>query len=447
MVSSKFKYLFVFICFIVSFSINAQRHLIGNVAINKSSVYVGEPVEVSVSIFTSTWFTEGINPGNIKVNDAFTIYFRSLSTSKQINGKTYAGVILYFNVFPYSEKDIEFPALEFTVNTPDDGGFKGVKRTVKTPSRVIKVKPVPPGFNKNEWLVTSNVSVSDIWSSNKKEVKVGDVLERKITRNVSGTVSELIPPINWDSIPAVSLYPTRSVINSNKSKTAISANRTDGIRYLFEKEGTVEIPEMVLSWWNPYAKKVYKRTLKARTIEVLPNPDLGMLTTMKDSLNVSVKIDSNGIEEEESATIFGLSKKQFALLLVGFIILLYVLFRIVKSIYKKLKLRKEVYKVSEAYFFKLFINALKKEDSVEILNALYQWIDKLQLKEPTIQFFVSKYGAEELSEAMTELMNASDSNKSVKLKLKTTPWVIARKKFLRLGKNEKVSVLQDWINP
>jgi len=207
MVKLQIKHILVFLTFLLSISIQAQRHLISDVQINKRAVYVGEPVEVSVSIFTSTWFTEGINPGNIKVNDAFTIYFRSLSTSKQINGKTYAGVIMYFNVFPYDEKNIEFPALEFIVKTPDAGGFKGVKRVVKTPSRSIKVKSVPPGFNRSQWLVTSNMTVSDNWSSNKNEVKVGDVLERKITRNVSGTVSELISPIIWDSIPHVSLYP------------------------------------------------------------------------------------------------------------------------------------------------------------------------------------------------------------------------------------------------
>ncbi|MBG7631661.1 MAG: BatD family protein [Bacteroidetes bacterium] len=447
MVKLQIKYILVFLIFLLSISIQAQRHLIGDVTINKSTVYVGEPVEVSVSIFTSTWFTEGVNPGNIKVNDAFTIYFRSLSTSKQINGKTYAGVIMYFNVFPYDEKNIEFPALEFTVKTPDDGGFKGVKRTVKTPSRAIKVKSVPPGFNRSQWLVTSNMTVSDNWSNNKNEVKVGDVLERKITRNVSGTVSELISPIIWDSIPHVSLYPTRSEVKNNKLKTAISARRTDGTRYLFEKEGTVEIPEMVLNWWNPYAKKQYKRTLKARVIKVLPNPNLGMLATMRDSLKVSIPVEPGGIEAAESLTVFGLSTKQFILLLGSLLVVLYVLFRIAKNVYKKLKLNKETYKVSEAYFFKRFLKAVKKENSNEIMNALYRWIDKLQLEEPTAQYFVSKYAKNELSQDLVQMMKSINNKQSVKLKLITNPWIEARFKFLNDTENVKLNDSNDWVNP
>ena len=445
MVGFKFKYLILFACFILGFSINAQQHLIGDVTINKSSVYVGEPVKVSVSIFTSTWFTEGVNPGNIKVNDAFTVYFRSLSTSKKINGKTYAGVIMTFNVFPYAEKNIEFPALEFTVTTPDVGGFKGVKRTVKTPSRVIKVKSVPTGFDKSQWLVTSNMGVSDNWSNNKNEVKVGDVLERKITRNVSGTVSELISPIIWDSIPNVSLYPTRSDVKNNKTKTSISATRTDGTRYLFEKEGTVEIPEMVLKWWNPYAKKLYKRTLKARVIEVLPNPDLGMLATMRDSLKVSVPVESAGIEKEKSFNYFGLTTKELLLLLGCLLIAIYVLFKISKKVYRKLTRNNENYKISEAYYFKQFLSVSKSDDSAKNINALYEWIDKLNLSEPTVQFFVATYGTQELTKDLKLIMDASINKSSLKLNKKN--WVKARNSYLK-SKNQKINIQSDdWVNP
>ncbi len=151
MVGARSTYFHFILFLFIGFISTAQKHLITDVRINKNTVYVGEPVEVSVSVYTSTWFTKGVNPGNIKVNDAFTVYFRSLSNSKQINGQTYAGVTMTFNVFPYDNKDIIFPSMEFTVETPDNGDYKGVNRLVKTPSRTIKVKPVPLSFNRNEW--------------------------------------------------------------------------------------------------------------------------------------------------------------------------------------------------------------------------------------------------------------------------------------------------------
>jgi len=446
MVKLQFNRVLFVLVFLLSFSIHGQRHLISDVQINKSSVYLGEPVEVKVSIFTSTWFTKGINPGNIKVNDAFTIYFRSLSSSKQINGQTYAGVTLYFNVFPYDDEDIFFPSLEFTVETPDKGGYKGVKRVVKTPERTIIVKPVPPGFNKNEWLVTSNMTVSDNWSGDKNRVKVGDVLERRVTRNVAGTVSELVPPIVWDTIPNVSLYPSRSVVNSNKNKTSINAVRTDAVRYLFEKEGAVVIPKKELTWWNPSRKKLYKRTLKGYTINVKPNPNLGMLETMRDSLQVFVPTASAGIEKEKPTTILGLSIKQFLMLLVCLIVGIYLIIKTSKKVYKNLKFKQEAHRVSEAYFFNKFLKEIKKQDSKEILNALYKWIDKLQLETPTIEYFVLKYSNGALDQDLVPLFNSANMESSSILKLNTKGWVRARANFLSTTKNVESNVSNDWVN-
>ena len=83
------KISFCLLLFMMTFHGFGQGHLFSEVNIDRSKVYVGEPVEVSVGIYTSTWFTKGVNFGNIKVNGAFTVYFRSVSSSKQMNGKNY----------------------------------------------------------------------------------------------------------------------------------------------------------------------------------------------------------------------------------------------------------------------------------------------------------------------------------------------------------------------
>src|SRR6056300_1487870 len=82
------------------------------VTVNKSSVYVGEPIELNIGIYTSTWFTKGVDIGNIKVNGAYSVNFRSLSTSRKIKGKNYAGVQFIYNVFPFENQDIVIPSLE-----------------------------------------------------------------------------------------------------------------------------------------------------------------------------------------------------------------------------------------------------------------------------------------------------------------------------------------------
>ena len=448
MVRHKLTYTLLALFFMTCFMVRGQRHLIPDVRFNKSSVYVGEPVEVQISIFTSTWFTSAVNPGNIKVNDAFTVYFRSLSTSKQINGQTYAGVVLYFNVFPYNDNDLVFPSLEFTVETPDKGGYKGIKRVVKTPERKLKVKPIPPGFDKDKWLVTTNLSVSDQGLGNIKEVKVGDVLERRISQKVAGTVSELIPPIVWDSIPNVSIYPMRSEVENQKTKTYISASRVDGLRYLFEKEGEVILPEMELSWYNPRTKKLYKRTLKETKLRVLPNPDLGMLETMKDSLQVAV-VDTGEkeAEEEASMTILGLTLKEFLIGLFLLLIIIYLGSKLIPRAAKYLKRRKEAYRKSEAFYFKNFTSSLDSPDQNKTINSLYQWIDQVKLNPPTVENFVDKYGQGILEGDIDRLGKYINGEKGAAIRFNKNNWVQARERLLKEQKAIKSTTSVDWVNP
>lgn len=449
MVTSQ-KHMIICLLFLLAFAnINAQGHLFSEVKINRTKIYVGEPVEVSVGIYTSTWFTKGVNFGNIKVNGAFTVYFRSVASSKQINGKNYAGVVAIYNVFPYDNKDILFPSLELTVETPNDGDYKGVKRIVTTKSRNIDVKPVPNNYDRDEWLVSSSVTVNESWQGDMKNTKVGDVIQRRIIRKAYGTVSELIPPIKWDSIKGVSLYPTRADIKSEKSKTSISASRSEGVRYLFEKEGTVTLPKITVTWWNPRQNKLFKRTLKSQTIEVLPNPDLGMLETIRDSLQIAKQdLKEEGIEEAETK-ILGLSIRDFLRYLLITFVLLYAFYRflkwllITKGLLEHWKKQKKDYLQSEKYFFKLFLVQANKKDAKAGLNSLYNWIDRLNLEEPTIEYFAKKYGSNDLISQLDKAKDISDFDPTQKIHhIKK-----ARKNYLEKMKQGSEKVSNGWINP
>ncbi|GAB3229498.1 BatD family protein [Algoriphagus aestuariicola] len=423
-----------------------SQSILEDVTLDKSSVYVGEPVEVTVKVYTSTWFTTGLDLGNIKVKSAFSVYFRPVSTSFQRDGQNYAGVEQIYHVFPYEVGNVTFPVLDIEVESPAPGDFKGVKHTVKTKEKTIKVKPAPAAFASAEWLVASGLSVTDHWNVDPKQVKVGEVLQRQISRTAYGTVSELIPPIAWDSLSGVSEYPSRSAVNNNKDKTSISATRTETMRYLFEKEGEVIIPEMVFTWYNPNHKKLYKRTLKEVTVQVAPNPDLGVLASVRDSL----AREQEEIVKEQSAekpkTILGMSLKQFALLMgvcvVG-ISLLIVVIRKVLAIYHK---NHQAYLNSERYYWDLFRHEFSKGSGSSTMRSLYHWLDELHLDEPTIAHFVDRYGPPGLRNACAEGIRSGELAASVLQKNLLNDWTRARINYLTADL-PAASTPVTWINP
>ncbi|WP_084421452.1 BatD family protein [Algoriphagus vanfongensis] len=422
-------------------SLRAQS-LFSQVSLDRKEAFVGQPIQVTISVYTSTWFTRGLSPQNLKVEGAFTAYFRPVSVSTTQNGKTYAGVKLIYNVFPYTDEDIEFPALDIEVETPAEGDFKGVKKVVKTEAQTIKIKPIPSKFSAAQWLVASDLTVAQNWKGSTRQMKVGEVLERSITRNAYGTVPELIPPVEWDSIPGVSLYPMRSEMANTNTETNISSRRVEKMRYLFEKEGTVTIPEQVFSWYNPARNQLYKRTLPAVEIEVIPNPDLGMLATVRDSL----EINQQEMLEEEKAdlplTILGMSPKKFALVIALILLLAFVMILLLKRIFRIVQARRKTYLQSEAFYFSQVKKASKSGDRKAFIQALYGWIDHLELEEPSLASFVASYGNSELRKEV-ELLENQLREKRFSGISSFSNWDKARVRY-----SKRDTPIQDfWINP
>ena len=427
------KYALLILFLLPALGANGQGHIFSRVDVNQASVYVGQPVEVTISVFTSTWFTKGVDPGNIKVNGAFTIYFRSISSTERISGKTYAGVNMTFNVFPYEDGNIVFPSLEINVESPDEGSSKGIHRLVISSSKRIAVKPVPPNYSVNDWMVSSGVSVSDIWSGDRGSVRVGDVLERSIVREVQGSVAELIPPVHWDSVLGVSIYPSRADVKNNKTRTSISATRTDGIKYLFEEEGEIEIPEIIIMWWNPGTSTMQKRTLKKVAINVAPNPDLGMLKSIRDSLSLARAT----LEEEElpaeKTSILGLSPRLFVAAVLILLLAIYLFARIYGPLKRAFLNDREQYKNSEKYFFRKYRKAARLKNSSLAQQALYRWIDQLHLQEPSLAYFQEHYGRPDLLDSPENIFNVAE-------------WSRARNNYIHGRSNSNYSP-EAWINP
>jgi hypothetical protein len=291
----------------------------------------------------------------------------------------------------------------------------------------IRVKPIPPNFDKKDWLVTPSLLVKDQWQGDLKNVKVGDVLDRKIYRKAETTVSELIPPIVWDTISGVSFYPERAIVNNNKTKTTFNADRTDAMRYLFEREGEVIIPEMTLFWWNAQRKKIYKKTLPEIVVNVQPNPDLGMLASIKDSLaaiEATTEVHSQD-DAKKSFSFLGLNWWQLLLLIIALGYATPRLYGLLKKWIVASKEKRAAYLNSELHFFRLFLASLNKSET-ERMNAFYRWVDCFESSNPSYEGFL-------------KTVEIHESNFS----LSKSEWKKRRKFFLEGNKlNREV-----WINP
>ncbi|MBK0370098.1 BatD family protein [Flavobacterium agrisoli] len=441
----------VLFLFLIGHSFGYGQKMMSYVTINHQQAYMGQPIEMTVSAYTSTWFTAGVDVGNIQIEGALNVYFRSVSNSKDINGTHYAGVDLIFHIFPTKEGKITIPKIGIHVESPKDGDYKGIKHILYTRPKTITVKPVPLGYDPTNWLAAGNLSINQQWSRSLQGIKVGDVVIRKITRSAAGTVGEFIPAVKWDSVAGVSIYPKRPYINTNKSKLAVSASRTESANYLFEKEGKVTLPRIEFVYWNYANRRFYKRYIDAVTITVAPNPDLKMLSTLKKQLSAE-----SGIEEKEKPfLILGMTVEEFLKLVALVVIVLYVVYKIAQKTIPIIKEKYTDFIQSEKYAFRKALKSVNSKNEYTIFQKLKIWIGKLNPEIENFSAFVAQYGTEELQQqfilfeqqfetkvAKTSTFDASLFKKELKKSRKN---YFEETKKIHDAKNKIAE--KKWINP
>ncbi|MFL0354298.1 BatD family protein [Xanthomarina sp. GH4-25] len=443
----KLKYI-VFLMFAISVQTYGQQ-LISYVSVNHSTAYIGQPVQMTVSVYSNTWFTSGIDVGNIQVEGALTVYFRSVSNSRTFSGKNFSGVDFIYNLFPTKAGEITIPVLTIHVESPKPGGYKGLKHVIHTKSKTIQVNDVPVGYDPNNWLVSSSLNVYENWNTSLKNVKVGDVLQRTITRTAAGTLSEFIPEVVWDTVAGTSIYKTRPKTHTTKSKTAVSAKRIEMVNYLFEKEGEIVLPKIEFVYWNYYNKKFYKKVIDSTVIQVAPNADLNMLASIKKQLEGET--EEPEVVEDKPFLIIGMTPRRFVLIVALSFIGLFLFFKFIKWLVPFSKNANQKYIQSERYLFAKVEKAARQKDARKFIEQLTKWMLHLNIDDHSFDYFLKLFGTDELKKEYHKLLSNLYQNESqvyFDSSLLLTALKASRKAYFEeLEAKRQVKTDTDWLNP
>jgi len=183
------------------------------------------------------------------------------------------------------------------------------------------------------------------------------------------------------------------------------------------------------------------------TIDVLPNPDLGMLESVRDSLAVQTSGQGEPTGVTSTITILGVSFKWFIAGLVSLLVIIFLLIYGIKSLRIIVKKHREQYRNSELYYFRYFKKVSKRKDPVKAVEALYRWIDQLDMEEPTLQYFAKTFGTSKLLREAELFQQHFNSGNTTTLSFYLKAWSEARNNYLK-GKPQTAGGGQIlWINP
>jgi len=354
------------------------------VTLNTNHIYIQQPFRVTVTVYTSTWYTAPLDFDNLQIPNAFILPFsRTQPGIYQIDGKQYAGLQFYFIVFPYKAGTFHIPSFSIRAETPPDGDYRSRNVTLTTKPQAFTVADVPASMRSgNNWLVAKNVFVSEHWDHSLQHVKVGDVIKQTIYIDARGTLPQFIPAPDIQKPSWASIYPDQPTLKDTRDDNDANGVLTTTVTYLLEKQGTFNIDPITVEWWNPYSRHINKKRTAAYTLHVNENPNLGILATMKDSL--AAKAPSTATARQPYL-IAGVRWYWFIAYILAAMIVLYVLIKLVMSIIKRSVKAYRQYVTSEAYYYKRFYRS--RTNNEETMQYLYTWWDSiraLRQKSPAI---------------------------------------------------------------
>ena len=132
------------------------------------------------------------------------------------------------------------------------------------------VKPAPPGFTGKDWLAAENLELTQEWSDDIQQMKVGEPLTRTLTLRGVGTTVGQLPELNTVKTDAnIKAYPDQPVLNEQKLPDGISASRQEKIALIPATAGKHVLPAIEIPWFNTKTQKVEVARIPETTINVI----------------------------------------------------------------------------------------------------------------------------------------------------------------------------------
>ncbi len=376
-----------------------------SVQFSKPGVMVGEPLMVTITVYTSTWFTAPPEFSEIQVPEAMMVDYhqRTGSMRKTIGNKTYPAIEKKFVVYPFRVGENRLPALTIVTESPPEGDYKGKKRVIKSPERTFMVAPPPEGIAMDRWLTAYNVELYEQWDKPLDQLKQGDVRERRITIQAYGALAALIPPLELPGGDYGNVYSKPAELSNVQNQNNFTGVRTENWTYLMEAGGTFTIPGILLSWYNPGTGKLESTAIESRELSIAENPDLDFLLTMQDSLQAMLETGEEVVPEPFEW--MGLNWWQLSIAVITGIILLFLMFRLIRNLVRSLKKREEEHTESEKRSFEILERTGREGSPEAVMGALLRWYDRFREGrfQPGFGTFIAFTGNEELQDLYNRL--------------------------------------------
>lgn len=243
---------------------------------NKESIYVQEQLLFAVRLY---YTINGIrNPQftELEIPDTVIQLIGSPNQyEKLIDGVRYGVYEKRYVIFPQRSGALEIPDILFRGEVTDGSSnfvFRNLNTrrvTAFTEGIEIEILGRPESARDSEyWLPSRGLTVAEEWEGPIDDLQIGDTLTRTITMRASGLDGAVLPPLGEMQVEGANVYPEPSEIERMFVDGSIVGTRVEISSIVATEAGALEIPEVVIPWWNVDTDQQEFARIPAVTIEI-----------------------------------------------------------------------------------------------------------------------------------------------------------------------------------
>ena len=258
----------------VSNSSNNSQELFLEAKMEQQQLYVQQLSYYTVTIYFNGELQRGSLSEPVLEGASISQVGQDSESSALVNGIRYRTITRRYAITPQRSGSFTItpPAFNGEMIDRDSARYNYFARTKTVVQQAqpidIKVNPIPDSFP-GDWLVAGLVTLTEEWSPELSELKQGEPVTRTITLSAVDVAENQLPELKQDFPEGLRLYQEQPQSKSAQRNGRLVAQKIFTTAVIANKAGSIELPEVVLPWWNSQTNQLDYARLPKRTLKVI----------------------------------------------------------------------------------------------------------------------------------------------------------------------------------
>jgi hypothetical protein len=195
----------------------------------------------------------------------------------QVMGRRFKVLERNYAIFPQGSGRIVLAPLEFQgrigrdVFSLFDPFGPQPKAVVRRSAPVtLDVQPIPDGYSAPHWLPAKDVQVTEKWSPDPPEFRVGDPVTRTLVISADGLSASQLPELGAPYPDGIRVYPDQPALDNRSTPSGVIGSRQEKAAIIPTAPGEYVLPAISVPWWDTQSGTPQEARLPERRILVLP---------------------------------------------------------------------------------------------------------------------------------------------------------------------------------